>query len=92
MSGLGFPEGDIVASNQASAARRQRELARQRKRREKLAERKARREEKAENPTQQIDDPMQDPSIDWSEAVQETKELPEFLEEEEEDEDTPTPG
>jgi len=67
-----------VASNQASAARRQRELARQRKRREKLAARKARREEKAENPTSQVDDPLQDPSIDWSEAVRETEEVPEI--------------
>ena len=66
-----------MASNQASSARRQRELARQRRRREKLAKRQARRQEKAENPTAQIDDPMQDPTIDWGEAVRETEELPE---------------
>jgi hypothetical protein len=75
---LATSEGDIVASNQASAARRQRELARQRKRREKLAERKARREEKAETPAPLGEDPMDDPSIDWSEAVRETEELPEI--------------
>jgi len=67
-----------VASNQASAARRQRELARQRKRREKLAARKARREEKAEIPAAPADDPLNDPSIDWSEAVRETDDIPEL--------------
>ena len=62
-----------MARNQASAARRQRERARLQKRREKLAERQARRQQKAENPTVQTDDPMQDPTVDWGEAVREVK-------------------
>ncbi len=72
-----------MASNQAAAARRQRELARQRKRKEKLAARRARRAERMENPSPQVDDPMNDPSIDWSEAVRETDELEELAVEEE---------
>ena len=63
-----------MASNQASSARRQREWARQQKRREKLAARKARREMKAENPAApQVDDPMNDPTVDWGDAVREVK-------------------
>ena len=74
-----------MARNQASAARRQRERKRQQKRREKLAERQARRAEKAENPTVQVvDDPMNDPTVDWGEAVREVKILPEEEEEAEE--------
>ncbi|MCP3960169.1 MAG: hypothetical protein GY719_20180 [bacterium] len=46
---------------------------RQRKRREKLMERQARRAEKAEKETVVVDDPMDDPSIDWGEAVRESK-------------------
>ena len=63
-----------MARNQASAARRQRERKRQQKRREKLAERRARQQQKAENPAVQVeDDPMNDPTVDWGEAVRETK-------------------
>ena len=43
------------------------------KRREKLMERQARRAEKAEKETVQVDDPMDDPNIDWGEAVRESK-------------------
>ncbi len=62
-----------MARNQASAARRQREMRRQRKRREKLADRLARHQEKAKNPNVQVEDPMDDPTVDWGEAVRETK-------------------
>ena len=62
-----------MVRNQASAARRQRERDRQQKRQEKLAERKARRQEKAESTTPQVDDPMKDPTVDWSDAVREIK-------------------
>ena len=43
------------------------------KRREKQPQRQARREQKAQNPTATADDPMQDPSIDWGDAVREIK-------------------
>ncbi len=62
-----------MARNQASAARRMRERKRQRKRREKLAERAERRQQKAETETVQVDDPMNDPTVDWGEAVREVK-------------------
>ncbi len=64
-----------MARNQASAARRQRERKRQQKRREKLAERRERQAEKAENPAPPVDlaDPMNDPTVDWGEAVREIK-------------------
>ncbi len=63
-----------MARNQASAARRQRERKRQQKRREKRAERRARQQEKAENPpAQATDNPMEDPTVDWGEALRETK-------------------
>lgn len=70
-----------MASNQASSARRRREWARQQKRREKLAQRQARRDEKAETETVSAaavhDDPMNDPTIDWGDAVREVKLDPE---------------
>ena len=63
-----------MARNQASMVRRQRERIRQQKRREKQAKRMARRELKKEEAVAsadapQPDDPMNDPTIDWS-AVQ----------------------
>ena len=73
-----------MASNQSSAARRMRERDRQRKRREKLMARQARRAEKAEKTSVVVDDPMDDPSIDWGEAVRETKLDPEEFSEVEE--------
>ena len=73
-----------MARNQASAARRQREGKRQRKRREKLAERLARHQEKSKSPAVRVDDPMEDPTIDWGEAVREVKLDPEDPEDSEE--------
>lgn len=64
-----------MGANQASMVRRQRERERQLKRREKQARRAERREQKkaaADVPTSN-DDPMKDPSIDWSAAVRETE-------------------
>ena len=63
-----------MARNQASMVRRQRERIRQQKRREKQAKRMARRELKKEEAeaagtVEQPDNPMDDPTIDWS-AVQ----------------------
>ena len=63
-----------MARNQASMVRRQRERIRQQKRREKQAKRMARREMKKEEEgvegfAEQPEDPMNDPTIDWS-AVQ----------------------
>ncbi len=63
-------------ANQASMVRRQRERERQLKRREKQAQRAERREQKkamAAEPSAEIDDPMNDPSIDWGAAVRETE-------------------
>ncbi len=68
-----------MARNQASAVRRQREGKRMQKRREKLALRQARREEKAATTSEQVDDPMHDPSIDWGDSVREVKLEPEGL-------------
>lgn len=68
-----------MASNQASMARRQRERARMQQAQEKLAKRAERREQK-KGPTVRVDNPMEDPTIDWSEAVRETK-LPPLPEE-----------
>ena len=63
-----------MARNQASMVRRQRERARQQKRREKQAKRAERRELKKEQDTElATDDPMNDPTIDWSAAVRQTK-------------------
>lgn len=62
-----------MARNQASASRRQRERDRRQKRQEKLAQRQARREQKAQTTTPQVDDPMKDPTVDWSDAVREVK-------------------
>ena len=63
-------------ANQASMVRRQRERERQLKRREKQALRAERREQKkamAGAPAVEVDDPMNDPSIDWGAAVRETE-------------------
>jgi sRNA-binding protein len=61
-----------MASNQASMARRQRERARMQQAQEKLAKRAERREQK-KSPTGQVDNPMDDPTIDWGGAVREIK-------------------
>ena len=66
-------------SNQAAMARRQRERARKQQAQEKLAKREERREQK-KAPTTRVDNPMDDPTIDWSEAVREVK-LPALPEE-----------
>jgi hypothetical protein len=61
-----------MASNQASMARRQRERARVQQKQEKLAKRQERREQK-KTAGQRSDNPYDDPTIDWSGAVRETK-------------------
>jgi sRNA-binding protein len=61
-----------MASNQASMARRQRERARMQQAQEKLAKRAERREQK-KVPTGRVDNPFDDPTIDWSGAVREVK-------------------
>jgi hypothetical protein len=76
-----------MASNQASMARRQRERARMQQAQEKLAKRQERREQK-KVPTTRVDNPMEDPTIDWSEAVREVK-LPALPEEATPTEDEP---
>ncbi len=68
-----------MASNQASMARRQRERARMQQAQEKLAKRQERREQK-KAPGPRADNPFDDPTIDWSGAVRETK-LPPMPEE-----------
>ena len=68
-----------MASNQASMARRQRERARMQQAQEKLAKRQERREQK-KVPATRVDNPLDDPTIDWSEAVREVK-LPALPEE-----------
>ncbi len=68
-----------MASNQASMARRQRERARMQQAQEKLAKRQERREQK-KVPSSHADNPMDDPTIDWSGAVREVK-LPALPEE-----------
>lgn len=56
-----------MARNQASMVRRQRERIRQQKRREKQAKRMERREQKKlETTVVEEDDPLKDPTIDWS--------------------------
>ena len=63
-----------MGANQASMVRRQRERERQLKRREKQAIKAERREAKkarAAEPTLEVDDPKQDPTIDWGAAVRE---------------------
>jgi hypothetical protein len=64
-----------MARNQASMVRRQRERARQQKRREKQAKRAERRElKKEQDDTETVtDNPMKDPTIDWSAAVRQIK-------------------
>jgi|HubBroStandDraft_3_1064219.scaffolds.fasta_scaffold104597_3 hypothetical protein len=61
-----------MASNQASMARRQRERARIQQQQEKQAKRLERRNQK-KTATVHSDNPMDDPTIDWSGAVRETK-------------------
>ena len=61
-----------MASNQASMARRQRERARIQQQQEKQAKRQERRNQK-KTTTAHGDNPMDDPTIDWSGAVRETK-------------------
>jgi hypothetical protein len=61
-----------MASNQASMARRQRERARMQQAQEKLAKRQERREQKKVG-SPRADNPLDDPTIDWSGAVRETK-------------------
>jgi sRNA-binding protein len=69
-----------MASNQASMARRQRERARAQQAQEKLAKRQERREQK-KAAAGRSDNPLEDPTIDWSGAVRETKiVLPEEVE------------
>ncbi len=62
-------------ANQASMVRRQRERARQQKRREKHARKTERREAKkgVEAIEIPLDDPQNDPTIDWGAAVRETE-------------------
>jgi hypothetical protein len=76
-----------MASNQASMARRQRERARMQQAQEKLAKRAERREQK-KVPTARVDNPLEDPTIDWSGAVREVK-LPALPEEPTPAEDEP---
>lgn len=84
-----------MASNQASMVRRQRERERQQKRREKQARRAERREQKkveaSSAPEIDTSDPMNDPSIDWGNAVREIEVVLnddfEVVEEEEEEEE-----
>jgi len=59
-------------SNQAAMARRQRERARKQQAQEKLAKLEGRREQKKTGP-KVGDDPMNDPTIDWGDAVREQK-------------------
>ena len=61
-----------MGANQASMARRQRERARQQRRREKMAKRMERRAQKTKG-LATPDDPMNDPTIDWGDAVRETE-------------------
>lgn len=78
-----------MGSNQASIARRQRERERKQKQAEKAAQKAERREQK-KGPSAQANDPMNDPSIDWSFAVRETKiEEPEPAEDAVEEEKVP---
>lgn len=58
-------------SNQAAMARRQRERARKQQAQEKLAKREERREQKSKTGPMVGDDPMNDPTIDWGDAVRE---------------------
>ena len=61
-----------MASNQASMARRQRERARMQQAQEKAAKRQERREQKkVASPS--VDNPLDDPTIDWGGAVREVK-------------------
>ena len=72
-----------MGSNQASIARRQRERERKQKQAEKAAQKAERREQK-KSPSAGGGSPMDDPTIDWSFAVRETKiEDPEPVEESE---------
>jgi sRNA-binding protein len=77
-----------MASNQASMARRQRERARMQQAQEKLAKRQERREQK-KTPSTHGSNPLDDPTIDWSEAVREIK-IPTLPDETPPVEDEPT--
>jgi sRNA-binding protein len=60
-----------MGSNQAAMARRARERARKQQQAEKQAKRQERREQKKTGPAGGADDPMNDPTIDWGDAVRE---------------------
>lgn len=59
-------------ANQDAMARRQRERARKQQAQEKLAKRQERREQKKTGATGSAQDPMNDPTIDWGDAVRES--------------------
>src|SRR5260370_36914695 len=61
-----------MSLNQGSMAGRQRERARMQQAQEKLAKRQERREKKKVT-TVRVDNPLEDPTIDWSGAVREVK-------------------
>ena len=60
-----------MASHPASMARRQRERARVMQQKEKQAKRQERRDQKGKATGAASDDPMNDPTIDWADAVRE---------------------
>ena len=62
-----------MVSNQASMARRQRERERKAKQQEKAVQRAERREQKGKVTAPKSEDPMNDPTIDWGDAVREVK-------------------
>ena len=74
-----------MASNQAAMARRARERARKQQQQEKQAKRQERRDQKGKTTTGAADDPMNDPTIDWGDAVRESpiEDVPEDDESEE---------
>lgn len=61
-----------MASNQAAMARRARERARKQQQQEKQAKRQERRDQKGKGTPGAADDPMNDPTIDWGDAVRES--------------------
>ncbi len=60
-----------MGSNQAAMARRARERARKQQQAEKQAKRQERRDQKKTTGPGSADDPMNDPTIDWGDAVRE---------------------
>ncbi|HYH44293.1 MAG TPA: hypothetical protein VEG34_01295 [Thermoanaerobaculia bacterium] len=60
-----------MGSNQAAMARRARERARKAQQAEKQAKRQERRDHKKTTGPGSDDDPMNDPTIDWGDAVRE---------------------